>query len=101
MKSQSFDLLITDFQMPRLSGMDLIWRLNAAGFTLPVIMTSGLSCVEILNPAKEPAPWFKVFLQKPFRPRELIDVVHHVFGEGEPLSSERMAELDPYSMAPL
>lgn len=88
----SYDLLITDHQMPRLSGMELIWRLHEAGFTLPVVMTSGLACVEIANPAREPAPWFKAFLQKPFRPRDLIDVVKHVLAETEPVAASQTAE---------
>ena len=88
-----YDLLITDHQMPRLSGMELIWRLHDAGFTLPVVMTSGLACVEIANPSHEPAPWFKAFLQKPFRPRDLIDVVKHVLAESEAITGRRAADL--------
>ena len=36
-----FDLLITDHAMPRLKGLDLIRRLRANSFNLPVILVSG------------------------------------------------------------
>jgi CheY-like chemotaxis protein len=37
----SYDLLVTDHNMPRLSGLDLVARLRAAGMSLPVILHSG------------------------------------------------------------
>ena len=37
----SYDLLITDHDMPRLSGLDLLRRLRAVKFDLPVILISG------------------------------------------------------------
>src|SRR5262245_52804125 len=36
-----FDLLVTDLEMPRLSGLELVRRLRGAGMTLPVIVVSG------------------------------------------------------------
>ena len=36
-----FDLLITDNNMPNLSGLGLVRRLRAAQFTLPVLLISG------------------------------------------------------------
>ncbi|MBL9204798.1 MAG: response regulator [Opitutaceae bacterium] len=39
--SESFDLVLTDNEMPRLRGVDLIVRLRKAGFMLPVILVSG------------------------------------------------------------
>jgi len=38
---QRFDLLITDNEMPRLNGRDLVYCLKAACVPLPVIMVSG------------------------------------------------------------
>lgn len=39
--SESFDLVLTDNEMPKLRGVDLIVRLREAGFMLPVILVSG------------------------------------------------------------
>ena len=36
-----FDLLLTDHNMPRLCGLDLVRRMRAAGMSLPVIINSG------------------------------------------------------------
>ena len=36
-----YDLLLTDHNMPRLCGLDLVARLRAAGLNLPVILYSG------------------------------------------------------------
>ncbi|MEX2262456.1 MAG: response regulator [Bryobacteraceae bacterium] len=39
--SQSFDLVITDYRMPKMDGMQLIKRLRALRPALPIIMVSG------------------------------------------------------------
>ena len=36
-----YDLLITDHQMPRVTGLELIQKLRSEAMTLPVILTSG------------------------------------------------------------
>ncbi len=41
LQQNSYDLLVTDHDMPRLGGLPLIQRLRAAGLKLPVIMVSG------------------------------------------------------------
>jgi two-component system alkaline phosphatase synthesis response regulator PhoP len=70
------DLLITDYQMPRLTGRDLIQRLRAQEQTadLPIILLTGkeleLSREEIIDQWKVLA-----MLGKPFSPRELLQIV--------------------------
>jgi len=39
--TETFDLSITDCEMPRLSGLDLIRRIRAAAISLPAILVSG------------------------------------------------------------
>jgi len=54
--ADSFDLLITDHDMPRLSGLDLLRRLRDVRFELPVILMSGrmpweeADLLEVLKP---------------------------------------------------
>jgi len=38
--AESFDVLITDHDMPRLTGLDLIRRVRAKSLNVPVILTS-------------------------------------------------------------
>ncbi|MCC5789351.1 MAG: response regulator [Opitutales bacterium] len=41
LSSAPFDLLITDFEMPKLSGLDLLQRMRTSSFQQPVILMSG------------------------------------------------------------
>ena len=63
----AFDLIITDQNMPRLSGTGLIARLHGAGLRMPVIMITGGS-VDI--PFEDGTP--DCFLTKPFNFRALL-----------------------------
>jgi CheY-like chemotaxis protein len=70
------DLLITDYQMPRLTGAELIKRLRSNEQTreLPIILLTGkemeLSREEIIE------QWgVLAMLGKPFSPRELLQIV--------------------------
>lgn len=70
------DLLITDYQMPRLSGSELIKRVRSSDQTsdLPIILLTGkemeLSREEVLE------QWgVLAMLGKPFSPRELLQIV--------------------------
>lgn len=40
LQKQAFDLLVTDNEMPRLKGIQLIERVRAKGLTLPIIVSS-------------------------------------------------------------
>jgi len=44
--SQSFDLLILDLGLPRLSGLEVLRRLRARKTTLPVLILSAQDCVD-------------------------------------------------------
>jgi len=41
LQHEHYDLLVTDNEMPRLAGMELVERMRKAGMSLPVIMASG------------------------------------------------------------
>ena len=68
-----YDLLVTDNDMPRVSGIELLKKLHAISMTLPVVMATGTSPEEELtqNPWLQPA----AMLQKPFSGGELTRAV--------------------------
>jgi DNA-binding response OmpR family regulator len=71
-----FDLLITDHNMPRLSGVELVKKVRAARMTLPVILATGSLPEEEL----ERHPWLQLAatLLKPFSPHQLLATVKKV-----------------------
>jgi CheY-like chemotaxis protein len=71
-RSQPFDVIVTDFLMPEMNGVELIQQLRAHGVGVPVLFISGF----IGDPAALagiPADVPK--LQKPFVPATLVALV--------------------------
>jgi DNA-binding response OmpR family regulator len=73
---KSYDLLITDHKMPRLTGVELIKKIHAARMALPVILISGMMPVEELK--RHPGLPIEATLLKPYTLTELLFVVRHV-----------------------
>jgi DNA-binding response OmpR family regulator len=75
LQTRNYDLLITDHQMPKVTGLELLMRLRSARMTLPVILASG-ALPEELNrlPSLQPS----ATLLKPFAPSELLGTVKNV-----------------------
>ena len=75
LQTRNYDLLITDHQMPKVSGLELVTRLRSARMTLPVILASGAMPEELNR-----LPWLQLSatLLKPFAPRELLGTVKNV-----------------------
>ncbi len=73
--SEQFDLIITDNNMPNMTGVDMISALRKAGNTLPIVLTSAL------NPQSLPfasGPGYDRFLAKPYRPGQLCDLAREL-----------------------
>jgi two-component system, cell cycle response regulator CtrA len=70
LQARSYDLLITDNQMPGLSGTDLVLRLRSARMTLPVILASGGIVPEHAAEGSQMQPVSA--LPKPFSSGELL-----------------------------
>jgi FixJ family two-component response regulator len=70
------DCIITDFCMPRMSGLDLIQVLTARGSTVPVIMVTGRP--EPGLEAKVAAGGAVCLLMKPFEDDALIHYLERV-----------------------
>ena len=77
MQRNSYDLLITDNQMPNVSGMELLLKLRDFCIPMPVIMATGTLPVEsISRPGLQPA----ALLMKPYTPGELLQAVEKALG---------------------
>jgi len=77
----NYDLMITDNKMPKLSGVELLKKLQAAGVVLPVIMATGESPeMEFVQ-----FPWLRpgAILSKPYTIAELLGTVKQVLREAE------------------
>jgi DNA-binding response OmpR family regulator len=74
--AKKFDLLITDHDMPRLSGVELVKKVRSVRMTLPVILATGALPEEEL----ERHPWLQLAatLLKPFSPDQLLETVKRV-----------------------
>jgi DNA-binding response OmpR family regulator len=83
--ANGYDLLITDHDMPNVSGVDLLKKLHAARMDLPVIMATGSF------PAHElvQRPWLQpaAMLFKPYTVEELLGTVREVLGANHKAST--------------
>jgi DNA-binding response OmpR family regulator len=81
LQNDSYDLVITDNQMPRMTGLEMIEKLRAARMTLPVIMaTRYLPTHEFIR-----RPWLKpdAALERPFSTDDLLATVKKILHPGD------------------
>ena len=84
-----FDLLVTDYRMPGVSGVALIRQLRVAKFELPVVMVSA-SLDELDTERLRRDPWTRIhaFVCKPFLIPELLAAVRSALSsETKPFKS--------------
>ena len=85
LQQHNYDLVITDNTMPGMTGMQMIGKMHAAGFIVPVIMASGtLSTADLPQSASFQSV---AELPKPYSGQELLRVVKGVLGD--PLDCHR------------
>ncbi|MBK9991864.1 MAG: response regulator transcription factor [Verrucomicrobia bacterium] len=87
--ADQFDLMITDHDMPRLTGVDLLRRVRASSLDLPVILMSGSIPYEETDLAELLRPGMA--MGKPFSFAELLGNVRNVLSDrahAEPSSEE-------------
>jgi DNA-binding response OmpR family regulator len=76
LNAATYDLMVTDNNMPKLSGLELLEKLRGARMALPVILVSGAMPAEELSCH----PWLQVaaMLMKPFSTANLVTTVNSV-----------------------
>lgn len=74
LQQSSYDLLITDNNMPKMSGVDLLKKMRAGEVTIPVIMATGT------RPAEDDSSWTApdITLIKPYKASEFLAAVKNV-----------------------
>ena len=65
--------VVTDMQMPQMSGLELLAELRAGGYRLPVIVATARAGRTLA--AEAMAMGAQAMLEKPFAPRALVDAV--------------------------
>jgi DNA-binding response OmpR family regulator len=76
LRSDRFDALITDHEMPRLTGLDLIRRVRAVPLQVPVILMSGELPSEDAGLSKLLPPG--ITLNKPFSVADLLSKLRSI-----------------------
>ncbi len=65
------DLIITDYMMPRMNGLDLIVELRANGLKMPIILMTSLPQRNL----PKTAAGYNAFLSKPFDEETLLQLI--------------------------
>ncbi|MGA2247351.1 MAG: response regulator [Verrucomicrobiota bacterium] len=71
-----YDLVVTDNNMPKVTGVELIQKIQAAGLAVPVIMATGTMPDDNFDPFRSLQP--AITLLKPFFSHELLSAVRRV-----------------------
>lgn len=92
-KTKGIDILVTDIQMPKLSGMNLIEKARESSSQLKVIVISGFAEFEYAQ--KSIRFGVNEYLLKPFRSKKLLEVVNKARDEliKEKNNEQRLASL--------
>ena len=76
LQDQPVDLLVTDLQMPCMTGMELIRNLRERGLKVPILVLSAWATREMLARIRE--LWSVDFLEKPFEASDLLTRVNQL-----------------------
>ncbi len=94
---EMFDLMITDLNMPDVSGLELAQKLRERGFAKPIVLVSGRPQDA---PAEERARLgIDLVLNKPFALREVAGIVWSAVGKARAAMAARPRVEDPPSVA--
>jgi DNA-binding response OmpR family regulator len=79
LQDNTYDLVITDNSMPKLTGVEMIKLLRGKDVTLPVILASGAFPTEEV--ARHPWLGINAFLLKPYTIDEMLKTVKNTLGQ--------------------
>jgi len=76
-----FDLIILDYMMPELTGMEVLEKMKPFMLNIPVIMLTAKTQQADRDLAYQNGA--KYFMPKPFSPKDLLQLVNQIFEETE------------------
>ena len=74
-------IIITDQRMPEMTGIELVRRLKAQGFALPIVMITGHADVPLAVEAMKAG--VADFIEKPFDDEALLSAIRTALADGE------------------
>jgi len=92
-----YDLLITEHDLPRLTGVELVRKMRAVHMALPVVMAAGRVPTGVL--ARNPWLQFAATLAKPFTIDALLDTVKNVLRSPD-LPADKIVPLPTWTNQP-
>ena len=81
-KPSEFDLVITDYMMPHLTGVDIAQKMIGIRSDIPIILCTGYG--DLISSEKAMATGFRERILKPFNYREFGELVRRVLDQKEP-----------------
>ena len=76
-QSNEYDVIILDYMMPRMTGLELLEHLQSMKLTTPVIMLTAKA--QKTDEVAALAKGASYFVPKPFSPNELVELVKSIF----------------------
>lgn len=94
MREAKFDVVVTDFMMPLLDGMEMIRAMRADGVDVPIVLTSAVPERRIPGRGGD---LYQGFLQKPYHEDRLAALVERLLGGGTggPVPANEERRLSP------
>jgi DNA-binding response OmpR family regulator len=80
-KSETYDLIITDIRMEPVDGMELVKLAQRYQPKTPIIIVSAITSEETTKLGYSLG--CKAYIKKPFKIKEVLDAVYEALGEGE------------------
>ena len=76
LRSNGFDVVITDLRLPRMNGLDILQKIKQSDYTCPVIIITAYATVETAIRALKLGAYD--YLTKPFSPDELLAILERI-----------------------
>ena len=76
-QSNEYDVIILDYMLPRMTGLELLEHLQSMKLTTPVIMLTAKA--QKTDEVAALAKGASYFVPKPFSPNELVELVKSIF----------------------
>ncbi len=74
-----FDLIVTDVNMPKIPGLQLIKSLRAAGIDTPTVLLTGFSDKNLVAAANDLG--VSDIIEKPFTAKGIVNVIENIFSK--------------------